>query len=99
MANVEPQVDYAAAKDHVADVIATIAPVDSQERFEGFGVNVIREFGEFVSPTEVKAGDTIIKARRVVIATGSSPLVPPIPGLENVPYETNETLFDLRNAP
>ena len=94
-----PEVDYAAAKDHVADVIATIAPVDSQERFEGFGVNVIREFGEFISPTEVQAGDTIITARRIVIATGSSPLVPPIPGLDNVPYETNETLFDLRTRP
>lgn len=99
VANAVPQVDYAAAKDHVADVIATIAPVDSQERFEGFGVNVIREFGTFVSATEVKAGDTLIKARRVVVATGSSPLVPPIPGLENVPYETNETLFDLRDRP
>ena len=83
----------------MADVIATIAPVDSQERFEGFGVNVIREFGEFISPTEVQAGDTVIKARRIVIATGSSPLVPPIPGLDTVPYETNETLFELREAP
>jgi pyruvate/2-oxoglutarate dehydrogenase complex dihydrolipoamide dehydrogenase (E3) component len=92
-------VDYAAAKDHVADVIATIAPVDSQERFEGFGINVIREFGKFISPTEVQAGDTIITARRIVIATGSSPFVPPIPGLDNVPYETNETLFELRDAP
>lgn len=92
-------VDYAAAKDHVHDVIATIAPVDSQERFEGFGITVIREFGKFISPTEVQAGDTVIKARRIVIATGSSPLVPPIPGLEAVPYETNETLFDLRETP
>ncbi|MEQ6201800.1 FAD-dependent oxidoreductase [Sulfitobacter sp. HNIBRBA2951] len=92
-------VDYAAAKDHVADVIATIAPMDSQERFEGFGINVIREFGTFISETEVQAGDTVITARRIVIATGSSPLVPPIPGLETVPYETNETLFDLREAP
>lgn len=92
-------VDYAAAKDHVADVIATIAPVDSQERFEGFGINVIREFGKFISETEVQAGDNIITARRIVIATGSSPLVPPIPGLDKVPYETNETLFDLREAP
>ncbi|MGJ8544096.1 MAG: dihydrolipoyl dehydrogenase family protein [Sulfitobacter sp.] len=91
--------DYAAAKDHVADVIATIAPVDSQERFEGFGVHVIREFGRFISETEVQAGDTIITARRIVIATGSSPLVPPIPGLDSVPYETNETLFDLREKP
>lgn len=92
-------VDYAAAKDHVADVIAQIAPVDSQERFEGFGIKVIREYGRFVSPTEVQAGETVISARRIVIATGSSPLVPPIPGLETVPYETNETLFELREKP
>ncbi|WP_341233858.1 FAD-dependent oxidoreductase [uncultured Sulfitobacter sp.] len=92
-------VDYAAAKDHVADVIAQIAPVDSQERFEGFGINVIREFGRFISKDEVQAGDTIIKARRIVIATGSSPLVPPIPGLDKTPHETNETLFDLREKP
>ncbi len=92
-------VDYAAAKDHVADVIAQIAPVDSQERFEGFGINVIREFGRFISADEVQAGDTVIKARRIVIATGSSPLVPPIPGLDKVPYETNETLFELREKP
>ncbi|MFD0859769.1 dihydrolipoyl dehydrogenase family protein [Roseovarius aquimarinus] len=99
VANVAPQVDYAAAKDHVADVIATIAPVDSVERFEGLGVEVIEEFGHFISPTEVQAGDTVITARRIVIATGSSPLVPPIPGLEDVPYLTNETLFDLREQP
>ncbi|MFN3207961.1 MAG: dihydrolipoyl dehydrogenase family protein [Roseovarius sp.] len=97
--NVAPTVDYAAAKDHVKDVIATIAPHDSQERFEGLGVKVIREYGQFISPTEVKAGDTVIRARRIVIATGSSPFVPPIPGLEDVPFETNETLFDLREKP
>ena len=99
VADAPGDVDYAAAKDHVADVIAQIAPVDSQERFEGFGVNVIREYGRFISRDEVQAGDTVIKARRIVIATGSSPLVPPIPGLDGVPYETNETLFDLRERP
>ena len=57
VADVTPQVDYAAAKDHVADVIATIEPHDSVERFEGLGVKVIEEFGEFISPTQVKAGD------------------------------------------
>lgn len=97
--DVVPVVDYAATKDHVRGVIAQIEPMDSQERFEGFGVRVIREFGSFVSPTEVQAGDYRITARRIVIATGSSPLVPPIPGLDSVPYETNETLFDLREAP
>ncbi|PKQ11863.1 MAG: dihydrolipoamide dehydrogenase [Alphaproteobacteria bacterium HGW-Alphaproteobacteria-1] len=99
VSDVVPQVDYAAAKDHVAGVIAQIAPVDSVERFEGLGVRVIREFGTFVSPTEVTAGDHLITARRIVIATGSSPLVPPIPGLDTVPYETNETIFELRERP
>ncbi|MFB3078942.1 MAG: NAD(P)/FAD-dependent oxidoreductase, partial [Lysobacterales bacterium] len=96
---VKPKVDYAAAKDHVRRVIETIAPADSQERFEGLGVKVIREYGRFISPSEVQAGDTVITARRFVIATGSSPLVPPIPGLESVPYETNETIFELRDQP
>ncbi|MBT3143921.1 dihydrolipoamide dehydrogenase [Phaeobacter gallaeciensis] len=99
VADVMPQIDYAAAKDHVHDVITQIAPVDSQERFEGFGVRVIREYGQFLSPSQVQAGDHVITARRVVIATGSSPLVPPIPGLDGVPYDTNETIFDLRDKP
>jgi pyruvate/2-oxoglutarate dehydrogenase complex dihydrolipoamide dehydrogenase (E3) component len=99
VADIKPKVDYGAAKDHVADVIATIAPVDSQERFEGLGVQVIREYGAFISPTQVQAGAHIITARRIIIATGSSPFVPPVPGLENVPYETNETIFELREQP
>lgn len=96
---VMPEVSYAAAKDHVHKVIDTIAPVDSQERFEGMGVRVIREFGRFIDATTVQAGPYQITARRVVISTGSRPFVPPIPGLEAVPYETNETLFDLREQP
>ncbi|WP_297772127.1 FAD-dependent oxidoreductase [uncultured Roseovarius sp.] len=99
VANVTPDVDYAAAKDHVAGVIAQIEPVDSQERFEGLGVRVIRDYGAFISPKQVKAGDHLITARRVIIATGSSPFVPPIPGLDTVPYETNETIFELREKP
>ncbi len=96
---IEATVDYAAAKDHVKNVIDTIAPHDSVERFEGLGVNVITEYGKFISPTEVQAGDNIIEARRFVIATGSSPFVPPVPGLDTVPYETNETIFELRDRP
>ena len=99
VADAAAQVDYAAAKDHVADVIATIAPVDSVERFEGLGVQVIQEFGRFISPTEVQAGDTIIEARRFVVATGSGPFVPPIDGLDGVKYYTNEDIFDLREQP
>ncbi len=94
-----PNPDYAAAKDHVHAVIAEIEPVDSQDRFEGLGVHVIRQFGRFISETEVQAGEDTIKARRFVIATGSRPFVPPIPGLADVPYHTNETIFDLRERP
>lgn len=94
-----PQADYTAAMGHVAATIAAIAPHDSVERFEGLGVRVIPEYGRFVSPRAVEAGAWRIEARRFVIATGSSPLVPPIPGLADVPFLTNETLFDLRECP
>ena len=99
VANATPQVDYAAAQAHVAEVIDRIAPMDSQERFEGFGIKVIREEGRFVSRTEVEAGGYRITARRTVLATGSSPFVPPIPGLESVPYLTNESLWEMRERP
>jgi len=91
--------DFAAAKDHVQATIDTIAPVDSQERFEGLGVRVIRAQARFISETEVEAGAHVIAARRFVIATGSRPLVPPIPGLDATPHHTNETIFDLRARP
>ena len=51
---------------------------------------MIQEFGRFISKTEVQAGNTVIEARRFVIATGSVPFVPPIPGIDDVPYFTNE---------
>ena len=96
---VAPEIDFAAVKDHVARVIETIAPMDSQARFEGFGVTVIRDYGHFISPTELSAGGQIIRARRFIIATGSRPLIPPIPGVDTVPYLTNETIFALREKP
>jgi pyruvate/2-oxoglutarate dehydrogenase complex dihydrolipoamide dehydrogenase (E3) component len=99
VAAVEPAVDFGAVKDHVAAVIAEIAPVDSQERFEGLGCTVIRAFASFTSPREVQAGGQTIRARRFVIATGSRPFVPPIQGVDTVPYLTNETIFALRERP
>lgn len=98
-ANQTPPLEFAAAKDHVKATIETIAPVDSQDRFEGLGCTVIRDYARFETPKTVIAGDTRIKARRVVIATGSSPFVPPIDGLRDVPFFTNETIFDLRDRP
>ncbi len=69
----EPAVDFARVNAHVRDVIAGIAPHDSVERFEGLGVQVIQAAAKSVSPTEIEAGDHRIKARRFVVATGSSP--------------------------
>jgi len=94
-----PEIDFAAVRDHVHGVIAAIAPQDSVERFEGLGVRVVQAAGRFLGPREVAAGDIRIRARRFVIATGSMPLVPPIPGLDTVPYLTNETIFDLAARP
>jgi pyruvate/2-oxoglutarate dehydrogenase complex dihydrolipoamide dehydrogenase (E3) component len=96
---VQPEIDFAAVKDHVARTIAAIAPVDSQERFESFGVHVIRAYARFTGPNTVQAGDAEITARRIVIATGSHPFIPPIPGLDSTPYFTNETIFALRTRP
>jgi pyruvate/2-oxoglutarate dehydrogenase complex dihydrolipoamide dehydrogenase (E3) component len=89
-----PIVDFPAVMRHVRGVIAAIAPHDSQERFEGLGVRVIRAGARFASPDEVEAGDVTIRARRIAIATGSSPALPAIPGLAEVPHFTNETIFD-----
>ncbi|MDX1484681.1 MAG: FAD-dependent oxidoreductase [Alphaproteobacteria bacterium] len=94
-----PEVDFAKVNAHVHDVIAGIAPHDSVERFEGLGVTVLRDAARFTGPRELAAGDASVRARRFVIATGSRPLVPPIPGIDTVPYLTNETVFGLTEAP
>ena len=99
----EPAVDYPAVHDHVHGVIAAIAPNDSPERFEEMGVTVLKGSGHFTDPRTVavagESGTTRVRARRFVIATGSSPMVPPIPGLDQVPYLTNESVFDLTERP
>lgn len=99
VAAAEPEVDFARVRGHVRGVIAAIAPNDSVERFEGLGVRVVRAHARFAGPDRVVAGEFEIRARRYVIATGSSPVVPPIPGLDEVPFLTNETVFDNAERP
>ncbi len=94
-----PNIDFAAVRDHLRGVIDAIAPNDSVERFEGLGVKVIQAQGRFIDGRTLIAGDHRIAARRFVIATGSSPLVPEIAGLETVPFLTNETIFDVAERP
>ncbi len=88
-----PKVDAKRVFEHVHGAIGAIAPNDSVERFTGLGVQVIEDEGKFVDANTVEAGDTRINARRFVIATGSAAFVPPIPGLSDVPFYTNENVF------
>ena len=90
-----PTIDRVALARHIADVIAGIAPHDSVERFAGLGVTVIQERAVFVARDAVEAGDKRILAKRFVIATGSKPAIPPIAGLDQVPFLTNETIFEV----
>ena len=96
----KPGVEFYQVNDHIQDVIAAIAPNDSRERFTGLGVRVIEGEARFTDAKTVAVGDQFeIKARRFVIAAGSRPAVPPIPGLDNTPYLTNETVFEMRERP
>ena len=94
-----PEITWQAVQAHVRGVIASIAPTDSESRFRGLGATVLREEARFVSPEALNATGRCITARRIVIAAGSRPAVPPISGLSQVPFLTNETLFDLSDRP
>ncbi|MBU3921473.1 MAG: FAD-dependent oxidoreductase, partial [Alphaproteobacteria bacterium] len=92
-------IDWNGVKAHVRKTIETIAPVDSQARFEGLGCTVIREAARFEDKDTVVSGSVRVKARRIIVATGSQAFIPPIPGLADVPYLTNETIFSMPDFP
>jgi pyruvate/2-oxoglutarate dehydrogenase complex dihydrolipoamide dehydrogenase (E3) component len=92
----EPKIDFAGVTSHVNDVIRAIEPNDSAERYQGLGVQVIQGAASFQDSRTVVAGGCEIRARRFVIATGSSPAVPAIPGVERTPFLTNETLLEAK---
>lgn len=94
-----PETDWDAVKAHVRGAIETIAPVDSQERFEGLGVTVIREHAKFRDAKTIISATTQATARRIIVSTGSSAFIPPIPGLKDTPFITNETIFSLPEQP
>ena len=86
--------DFKAAYKYVHSVIKTIAPHDSVERMESLGIMVIKGVGRFVKARTLQVGKQQIKAKRFVIAAGSSPGVPPVKGLKDVPFFTNDTIFE-----
>jgi pyruvate/2-oxoglutarate dehydrogenase complex dihydrolipoamide dehydrogenase (E3) component len=92
-------VDFAAVRAHVRDVVAAVEPQDSRERFNGLGVRIFAGEGRFTDAETVAVNGYDVKARRFVIATGSSPALPAIAGLAGTPHLTNETIFDLAECP
>ncbi|MHA6334590.1 dihydrolipoyl dehydrogenase family protein [Qipengyuania sp. CAU 1752] len=94
-----PQIDWTGVHGHIHGAIAAIAPHDSQERFEEMGCEVIRNWGKLTGNHTVEVGGRTLSAPRIVLATGSRPFVPPIEGLDTVPYLTNENLFELETRP
>lgn len=94
-----PKVEWTGVHKHIHDAIAAIAPHDSEERFEEMGCEVIRDWAKVTGPQTVEVGGRTLRAPRIVIATGSKPAVPPIEGVAETPYLTNENIFDLDALP
>ncbi len=93
------KVDFAKVMARVQNIISTIAPHDSQERYRGLGVECITGEARIISPYTVQVNDKIITTKNIVIATGAGPLIPPIPGLDTIPFLTSENIWSLKELP
>ena len=96
---VMPHVDLGRISDHVHEVIDHIQQHDDPDRFRSYGCEVLFGTATFTDPYTVEVDGQPLRSRRFVIATGSRPAVPPITGLADVDYLTNESLFNLRELP
>lgn len=93
------RVDFARVREAIAEAIAAIEPNDSQERFEGLGVTVVRERARFAGPRTLESDTVCVTAKRIVIASGTRARIPGIEGLTGLPYLTNETIWSLEALP
>jgi pyruvate/2-oxoglutarate dehydrogenase complex dihydrolipoamide dehydrogenase (E3) component len=91
-----PAIDLPTVMQRVQSVIRQIEPNDSPERFAELGVEVIFGAGQFTAPDAFSVDGRELRAKNFVIATGTRPAIPPLPGLEQIPYLTNETLFSIQ---
>lgn len=95
----KPQVDFNKAREHMLRSKKTLSVHDEPKRFEDMGVRVILGSGEFTSPDTFKVNDEEIKGKRFLIATGSSPHIPPLKGMDQVDPLTNVTALQLTTLP
>ncbi|MBA3262397.1 MAG: FAD-dependent oxidoreductase [Thermoleophilaceae bacterium] len=95
----EPAIDFARVMDHVWGAIRTIEPHDSPDRLRQAGVEVIAADGRFTAPGRIAAGGRELGYRTAIIATGSRPVLPSVPGLDAVSPLTTDTVWDLRDLP
>ncbi|MFL2849456.1 MAG: FAD-dependent oxidoreductase [Pseudohongiellaceae bacterium] len=93
------EVDFAKVMERVQKVVKTIEPHDSIERFTSLGVECVQGEAYIESPYTVKVNDRIINTRAIIISTGARPLVPQIPGLNDIDYLTSDTVWELRELP
>jgi pyruvate/2-oxoglutarate dehydrogenase complex dihydrolipoamide dehydrogenase (E3) component len=91
--------DFPEVMARVQRVIRRVAPHDSAERYQGLGVEVLMGRARIVDPWTVKVGDRTLISRNIVVATGAEPMMPPIPGLEQVDPLTSETVWSLTEQP
>jgi dihydrolipoamide dehydrogenase len=91
--------DFAKVMERIQDVIQAIAPHDSVERYTQLGVDCIEGVAKIVAPNRVEVNGKTLTARSIIVATGARPLVPPIPGLDEIEYLTSDTVWDLRERP
>jgi pyruvate/2-oxoglutarate dehydrogenase complex dihydrolipoamide dehydrogenase (E3) component len=94
-----PEIDFKAVMAHVREVAVAAAPAVSAERLATLGITVINAEARFIGRKRLLAGDTEVRARRFVIATGSSPIVPDIPGIAEIGCLTSDTVLDLSRRP
>lgn len=96
-------VDFTKIMSRMREIRAEIASNDSVQRFKGLGVDVFIGRGSFTGPNEVtvtsRGGKAVLSFKKAVVATGGRAFVPPIKGIEDVPYVTNKTLFNLTTLP
>jgi pyruvate/2-oxoglutarate dehydrogenase complex dihydrolipoamide dehydrogenase (E3) component/uncharacterized membrane protein YdjX (TVP38/TMEM64 family) len=97
--NAAADVDFAAVMQRVKKIIITIAPHDSAVRYEALGVDCIEGAAKITSPYTVAVNDKVITTRNIVIATGARPVVPAIPGVNEIAYVTSETIWNLVELP